>query len=237
VGFRDRFLTPTTARAIMSWRSAVGVALAVALVVGGVPIWVAILFGAGVAIGLVLAAMPKARSRPAVDPFMLSEPWRQLMQDAQGSGRRIRQLVEDMDDGPLRDTLRGISSELDHGLDEAWAIARRGDEIDEMIRNLDRPRLRSRLATLRRDGPAGDDATTAIASLERQIAAADRLDEQSARTVAELRTTQSQLDELVVRVTEIRGGAADTESYAHQVDELVIKLEALHQAVQETRPA
>ncbi len=47
--------------------------------------------------------------------------------------------------------------------------------------------------------------------------------------------TQTQLDELVARASEVRIGASDTETYAHDVDELVIKLEALHQAVAETR--
>jgi hypothetical protein len=221
----------------MSWRAAVGVAVAVALAVADVPIWLAVGLGIGVTLGLALASSPRPVSRPPVDPFVLSEPWRRLMQDALGAGRRIRTMVDGMDPGPLKDTLRGISDDLDRGLDEAWEVARRGDEIDAMITTLDRPRLRSRLAALEADPSPSDETATAIASLEQQLATADRLEQQSARTVAELRATQLQLDELVVRVTEIRSGATDTDAYAHQVDELVIKLEALHQAVQETRSA
>ena len=75
VGLRDRFFTPTTAKAIMSWRAAVGIAVAVAMGFAGVPIWLAIGLGVGVTTGLVLAAMPGSRDRrPAVDPFVLSEP-------------------------------------------------------------------------------------------------------------------------------------------------------------------
>ena len=42
---------------------------------------------------------------------------------------------------------------------------------------------------------------------------------------------------VVARASEVRLGAVDTDSYRRDVDELVIKLEALHQAVEETRTA
>ena len=82
-----------------------------------------------------------------------------------------------------------------------------------------------------------DDTAAAIASVEQQIATAERLQQQSAETADSLRHTQTRLDELVARASEVRVGLVDTDSYAREVDELVVRLEALHQAVEETRTA
>lgn len=237
MGLRDRFLTPTTAKAILSWRIALGVAIAVATAIAGLPVGAAIALGGAVYVGSVLAAMPKAPRRPSIDPFVLSEPWRQLMRDAQGSGRKLRDTIDGMSDGALRDSLGSIAEQLERGLDEAWEIAKRGDEIDDIVRNLDPTRLRSRLATLRSQAASSPGAETdaAIASVEKQLATADRLKARSTQTAETLRHTQIQLDELVARASEVRAGTADTQSYAHDVDQLVVQLEALHQAVEETR--
>lgn len=237
MGFRDRFYTPTTAKAILSWRILVGVAVGAGLTLAGLPILAAIGIGAAVYAGSVAAAMPRAHKPPPIDPFVLSEPWRQLMQNAQGSGRRLRQTVGDTPSGPLRDTLDDIVGQLERGLGEAWEIAKRGDEIDDAVRRLDPTALRSKLATLQqRAGEApSPEAESAVQSVERQLASADRLKQQSSETAASLRLTQTQLDELVARASEVRLGTMDTDTYARDVDELVIKLEALHQAVEETR--
>ena len=239
MGFRDRFFTPVTAKALLSWRIAVAIGVGVALGVAGLPIGAAIGVAAGVYAVTVLAAMPGGAKRPNIDPFVLSEPWRQLIQQAQGAGRKLRRTVDGFDDGPLKQQLAAVVEQLDHGLDEAWQIAQRGDEIDEMVRQLDPTRLRSRLGTLEAQAAASPsaDTTAAITSVEKQLATAERLKQQSAETADSLRRTQVQLDELVARAAEVRLGVTDTDLYARDVDELVIKLEALHQAVQETRTA
>lgn len=236
MGFRDRFLTPTTAKAILSWRIGLGVGIAVVLALLGLPVGFAVVLGAGTYAGAVLAAMPRGPRRPAIDPFVLSEPWRTLMQDAQGSGRKLRRAIDGMDDGPLKDSLASIAQQLDHGLDDAWEIAKRGDEIDDVVRNLEPTRLRSRLGTLQAQAAAMPSAETAaaIASVESQLATTARLEQRSAETATTLRHTQVQLDELVARASEVRAGVADTRSYADDVDQLVVRLRALHEAVEET---
>jgi hypothetical protein len=213
----------------------VGAALAVA----GLPVAVAAVAGVGVYAAAVAQAMPKAAKRPTIDPFVLSEPWRQLIQQAQGAGRKLRSTVTDADDGPLRSTMESIVEQLEHGLDEAWEIAKRGDEIDDAVRRLDPTALRSKRDTLRRraDETPSPDADAAIASVERQLDTANRLKQQSADTAAALQRSQAQLDELVARAAEVHLGAVDTEVYRQEVDDLVIRLEALHQAVEETRTA
>lgn len=239
MGLRDRFYTPQTAKAILSWRILIGLGVGGAMAAAGLPIAVAIGVGAGLYASLVVAAMPKGPERPNIDPFVLSEPWRQLMQSAQSAGRKLRSTVDGADDGPLKATLRDIAAQLDRGMAEAWEVAKRGDEIDDAVRRLDPTALRSKLATLRRqaDDDPSPDVAAAIESTERQLATADRLKEQSAETASTLRLTQTQLDELVARASEVRIGAVDTETYRRDVDELVIRLEALHQAVEETRTA
>lgn len=239
VGFRDRFFTPTTARAILSFRILVGVGVGAGLAVAGLAWPVAAALGAGTYVALVMTAMPKGPRREAVDPFALSEPWRQIVQRAQGAGRCLRATLDDADDGPLAATLAGIADQLDRGLSEAWEIAKRGDEIDDAVRRLDPTALRSRLHTLRQravNAPSAE-ADAAVESVERQIEAADRLKQQSDETAAALRLTQTQLDELVARASEVRLGAVDTDTYRREVDDLVVRLEALHQAVEETRTA
>ena len=239
MGFRDRFYTPATAKALLSWRLLFGAGVAVIAAVAGAPIIAAVIAGVAAYGGTVLAAMPAGPERANIDPFVLSEPWRQLMQQAQSSSRKLHSSVAGGADGPLKQTLAGIAAQLERGLGEAWEIARRGDEIDDAVRRLDPTALRSKLSTLEQQ--AGDEPSpeqrAAIESVERQLATADRLKQQSAETAASLRLTQTQLDELVARASEVQLGSVDTAQYQRDVDDLVIRLEALHQAVEETRTA
>lgn len=236
---RDRFFTPQTATAILSWRILVGIGVGVAMAVAGLPVGVSVAAAVGVYVATVAAAMPRAPERPRIDPFVLSEPWRKIVQDAQSSRRRLDETVRSADDGPLKDTMIDIVRQLEHGLAEGWAIARRGDEIDDAVRRLDRPRLRSRLDGARERAAAdpSPEHEAAVESIERQLESADRLASESAETAATLRLTQTRLDELVARASEVKIGAVDTAAYRQEVDDLVIRLEALHQAVEETRTA
>ena len=62
------------------------------------------------------------------------------------------------------------------------------------------------------------------------------LRQRSTETAESLRATQTRLDELVARAGEVRVGLADSDTYASDVDDLVVRLEALHQALEETNP-
>ena len=65
------------------------------------------------------------------------------------------------------------------------------------------------------------------------MASAERLKTVSASTADHLRLTQARLDELVSRATEVSIGAKDDGQYASDVDDLVLELEAMRQAIQE----
>ena len=56
------------------------------------------------------------------------------------------------------------------------------------------------------------------------------------RTEDRLRLTQTRYDELVVRATEVTLGA-DTDDYAHAVDDLVVELEGMRLALDEVTEA
>jgi hypothetical protein len=235
MGFRDRFFTPTTAKAIVSWRIVLGAAAGVAAGLLGVPVLGAIAIGVAVYAGAVVLAMPKAPRTTQIDPFAISEPWRHFVQGAQRSKRRLTETVRATKPGPLHDRLQDIAERLDAGLEEGWLIAKRGDEIDAAIRALDPARLRSRLDTLRMQSSTAPTANldAAVASVESQLASAERLKELSASTADSLRLTQARLDELVARAAEVSVGTSDTDRFAHDVDDLVLELEGLHQAVRE----
>lgn len=230
MGFRDRFYTPKTANAILGWPILFGIGIGIGSVLLGLNPLLAI--GAGLlGYGLgVLKAMPRDK-RTRIDPFTVQEPWRQFVQGAQQSATKLNETIDAATDGPIKDRMQGVREKLEHGMDETWQIARRGHEIDQAVRRLDPTALRSKLETLQ--GQA--DSREAIASVEAQLESVERLKEQSTRTSNRLRLTQHRLDELVARATEVSIGAGDTDAYEHDVDDLVVELEGLRLAVEETR--
>lgn len=239
MGLRDRVTTARTARALLSWRIAPGVAVAAVATAVDLPLLGAIGLGVATYGVLVATAGPTVPRPPTIDAFTLSEPWRQLVQRAQRARRELGAAVDAVADGPLRDALGSVATQLDRGVEQAWAIARRGDEIDAAVWRLDPAGLAARLAAAERRAASdpGPESDAEVASVRRQIEAADRLRGQSEQTAASLRLTQTRLDELVARAHEVGVGAVDTESYRREVDDLVVRLEALHQAIEEIRTA
>jgi len=189
-----------------------------------------------VAVGVGLAVSLRADERGALDPFTVGEPWRQFVQGATRSGTKLHQTIDGAADGPLKTRMQSIADRLDDGLRETWEIARRGDQIDETIRRLDPTALRSKLDTLeaRSSGDPTPDVDAAASSVRSQLESVRRLEIESEKTADRLRLTQTRLDELVSRASEVAIGAGDTDAYEHDVDDLVIELEALRQAVDET---
>ena len=236
MGFRDRFFTPTTAKALLSWRILLGIAVGVGVGFLLAPAW-GVGAGIGVYVASVMGAMPKT-PRSTIDPFAISEPWRHFVQGTQRARSSLRQALNATNDGPLKARLTDIAGRLEQAVEESWAIAKRGDEIDAAVNRIDPVRLRSQLATLTKPEPAATDVagdrSAAVASIESQLASADRLKALSASTADRLRLTQARLDELVARAAEVSVGTSDTDTYEHDVDNLVVELEGLRLAVAET---
>lgn len=240
MGSDDRNSTGRTVRAMLSWRLLLGIGVGAAITVAGLPIAVGVGVGVALYAATVAAAIADGPSRPAIDPFTLGEPWRQLVQRAQEAERRLRDTVGGVPDGPMRSTLDDLTASVARGVDEAWQIAQRGDEIDDAVRRLDPTGIRTRLAAAEQrlldEGSA--DATTTVESLRRQLESAERLQRSSDETATALRRSQAQLDELVARASELQLDRAtdieaDTAAYVREVDDLVVRLEALHRAIEE----
>jgi hypothetical protein len=233
MSFNDRFFTPQTARALLSWRIVLGAVIGLVAALLGLSPGLAAGLGLAVYAATVLAGMPGGTPRIAIDPFALSEPWRRFVHSAQRSRNALHDTLRDAREGPLTARLTDIAGRLDRAIEETWAIAKRGDDIDAAIKRINPGRLRSQLDTLR-SSAAGDSSNAAIESIESQLATADRLKGLSTNTADHLRLTQARIDELVARAAEVSVGRTDSMTYATDVDDLALELEALRQAVAET---
>jgi hypothetical protein len=233
MSFGDRFFTPQTAKALLSWRILLAAVIGVVAGVLGLNPAAAVGLGLAVYATTVLAAMPSGRTRSTIDAFTLSEPWRRFVQSALRSRAALRDTLRRTADGPLKERLTDVAGRLDNAIEESWTIAKRGDEIDDAIKRINPVRLRAQLETLRASD-AGESGAAAIESIESQLAGAERLRALSASTADRLRLTQTRLDELVARAAEVSVGRTDETMYENDVDNLVIELEGLRQAVAET---
>ena len=240
--FRDRFLTPPVARAIMS---PLGIVLFGAASAGAILIGAPLAAAAGVGVlawgGRVLAAVPRDPKRgDRIEPFTLGDPWRSYVVGAQQSKERFDRMVRDMAAGPLKDRLADLASRLDDGVAESWRIARRGNDITGALARLDTVSAKAELAQLRvATGNAMPQRSTAktIEALEAQIASADRLQRTADDAQSRLRLLDARFDELVARGVEVSIGAGDTDVLGNDVDGLVTELESLRMALEETNAA
>jgi hypothetical protein len=178
------------------------------------------------------------RTAPRIDPYTVGEPWRRPMMQCLRAVNQVHAAIDAAPTGPLRDRLAEVARSVDRGLAETWTIARRGDAVDDAIARLDPPRLRAARAAEERRLTGDDDATrpevtSAIESIDAQLAASERLRAESDRAAAALRLAATRLDELAARSTEIAVGIGDAGAYAHDAQDLVVELEAIRLAMDE----
>ncbi len=144
--------------------------------------------------------------------------------------------VDAADDGPLKDRMSDHRRPARRraGRDVVDRTSRRPDRQDHPPPRSDRTPLEGgHRSTARLTAAPSDDVESALASVRSQLESTERLQAESAKTADRLRLTQTRLDELVTRAAEVAIGAGDTDAYEHDVDDLVIELEALRQAVEE----
>jgi hypothetical protein len=182
-----------------------------------------------------------------MDPFTVGEPWRHFAQDAMRAQTRFREVVERSPEGPLRESLTDIGRRLDDGVAQVWATAQQGQTLRQARRRIDVDSVSRRLTDAREvaakaqaDNPLSldDTATRTVQSLESQLASARRLDDVTDQAEARLKLLQAQLDEAVARAAELGvSPAADASALAgvgDDVDHVVLEMEALRQALEET---
>jgi hypothetical protein len=189
----------------------------------------AALVAIGVAAVVAIAALVRRR-RPteralAIDPFVLSEPWRRYVSAAQASQRRYREIVAATAAGPLRTNMEAITRQVQRGVEECWLIAKRGDELDSALGRLETTSLAARLEQ------SSDEPTRA--SLQAQLDSAQRI--RSTRDDADqrLRLLNTRLGELLAQAAEVSVGSDTTSDLGSAVDDVVTQLEALRLAVED----
>jgi hypothetical protein len=200
---------------------------------------IAILIGLAVAIGAIVIglkvrraarAAPGSATRPRtskgrIDAFAVGEPWRHHVAAVLSTQRRFGGIVAGLPEGPIRARMADIGRQIEHSVDECWQIAQRGDHLDDTIRQLDGARLQSDL----------DRATTDAqrTSLRAQLDSVDRVRSARDQTDQRLRDLQTRLGELVTEAAEVSTGMDRTAELGSAVDDVVIQLQALNQAVDE----
>jgi chromosome segregation ATPase len=193
--------------------------------------FVAIALGVVVAVfALRWARQMKSRSPRVVDigridPFTLGDPWRRHVAAAISAQKRYDGIVRGLDAGPLRARLAEIGQQLDQAVRECWDIARHGDSLDDSIRSLDGSGLRARLER------ATDEVTAE--SLRNQLASLDRVRSSRNDAEARLHVLQTRLGEIPSQAAEMRAGVDHTAELGTTVDDVVVQLQALTQAVVE----
>jgi hypothetical protein len=238
LSFRDRFYTRRTAQAITSPLAilAAGGGAAAGILLG-LPIAAAVAVGAVAWAGRVLLGMPKATRGADMDPFTLSEPWRQYFGAARAAKLRFDRTVTSMRPGPLQERLREVGTRIDTGIDEAWRVAGRGADLDAAIRQLDPNLVQAQLREAQQL-PAGPTRDATVTSLQSQWATVDRVMRVREDASNHLRTLDARLDELVARAVELSvTGAADIGGLGGDVDTMVSDMESLRQALEETKSA
>lgn len=242
--FRDRFYTPPVARAVTSPSAmlAAGAGAAVGIVATAplsIPLAVAgAIAGAVVGYGgRVALAIPKADPPgPKIDPFQVDEPWRRSVLDAVRARARYDDLLSTFTDGPLRSSVVGIGQRLDEAVDECWIVAQQGHRVVEARKRIDEREIGAELGQVMKTIPAGaqpnETQSRTIASLNAQLATAQRMDALAATTMDQLRLLNARLDEAVTQAIELsvtnRAGVLDPLDDA--VEQIVDDLHSLQAA-------
>jgi len=241
LSFRDRFLTPKVARAIMS---PLGILLAgggaAAAIVVGLPVVAVAAVGAAAWAGRVAVAIPRNARDAKIDPFTLKDPWRKFVQEAQEAKSKYDDAVKRVEAGPLRDRLSEIGARMDAGLDNCWHVAQQGEELADARAGIDDASTQKELAEVVQSSnqawAANSDTQRTIESLQAQLASVKRMDDLINDTRNRLRLLDARLDEAVARAVELSVRATDVTELGdlgNDVDSLVGDMEALRQGLEE----
>jgi len=188
----------------------------------------------------VLRRWNRLRGPGTIDPFSLREPWRQAVQEALQAQARFRHAVDAVAEGPLRDRLGAIGAQLDRGVNEAGLVARRGQALEDVRRQIDTGAVLADLQRVEANADAswaaGSDLERTAEALRAQLATAERLDEVLAETRDRLALLDARLDEAVARSLELSVRPDDAGSLGgvtNTVDEVLEEMEALRLALDE----
>jgi len=234
---RDRFFTPKVARSITDAPAivAVGTGAAIGILIGLGPIG-AVVGGAAFLAGRVGWAIPRREpGTREIDPFVLAEPWRRLVQDAVAAQRQFADTVRRAREGPLREELSSIGTRIEESVMECWRVARSGDALSSARSRIDVFGAQRELAEVQNAGYSSDTIAGTVTALEAQLATAARMDSTIAGTRDQLRLLNARLDEAVSRSIELSASSAGVDqlhTLGEDVSSIVDEMEALRQALE-----
>jgi hypothetical protein len=197
-----------------------------------------------IAVAVPVARRHRAMSGPGqVDPFSLREPWRHAVQEALKAQSRFRQAAADVAPGPLQDRLRSIGAQLERGVSEAGLVARRGQRLEDVRRQIDTGAVLAELQRVEANAgeswAAGSSLERTAQSLQAQLATAERIDGVLNETRDTLRLLDARLDEAVARSLELSvdadhpGDLGALGGVTTDVEDVLEEMEALRLALDE----
>jgi hypothetical protein len=220
-----------------------GAGAALGILVGGGligAVTLAVLFWV-IAVAIPVGRRHRARVGPgSVDPFSLREPWRHAVQEALAAQNRFRQATAGVAAGPLQDRLTAIGAQLERGVAEAGRVARRGQTLEDVRRQIDSASILAelqRVEAIAEVSPTeGSNRTRTAEALRAQLATAERIDGVLNETRDRLGLLDARLDEAVARSLELSVRTEDPDQLGGvttTVDEVLEEMEALRLALDE----
>jgi hypothetical protein len=209
-------------------------------ILAGIGIPAAVVVGGLVWAGRVAYAVTKGRPRKEkIEPFTIQDPWRTLVMHAQSTAERFEDAVHECSPGPLRERLAEVGARVQAGLHEAWAIAKRGNALDNAVTSLDIEGIRRQLAQAQRGGGGrtGGTQEAIVRSLQNQLDSAQRLAGVAQDARDRLQRLNAELAEAVARAVELSLSAADIgalQPLGSDIENVVGELESLRQALEVT---
>jgi hypothetical protein len=250
---------PTVARAAVSPSAAIVTAAGFVIGLAAQGLTLAIVLAVVAWLGRMVVAIARAR-RPlrrlplvAIDPYAVSEPWRQYVRQALAARQRFDQAVTKWPAGPLQDRLVLLQPRLGRATEEVWSLAQQGAALDGVVRGVPtgaiRPSIEELSAQLRqvqaeRQQASASDRQAALDRSEEAIAAqlraANQSDAARAAVLDRLRLLTARLDEAVTQLLALgleRPQEGSAEEVAASVDALLDEIGALQQGLKEVEAA
>jgi len=244
LSFRDRFFSPPVARAVTSPSGiiALGAGAAIGILAtigtGGLlgPVVGGLLGGALGYGGRVALAIPRNGATANIDPFGVNEPWRHAVKDSIQARSRYTDAIKGFRDGPLRDALRETGDRIDDAVNECWKVAQQGQLVSTARKRIDDREtlweLQQAAAQIPPGAAASPTQARTIASLNAQLASAQRMDALISSTYDELRLINARLDEAVTQAIELSvTNHGDLSPVSSDVEDIVGSLTALRSAM------
>jgi hypothetical protein len=206
--------------------------------------------GAGwLAGGAMSAAARRARGRsrghghhpavvPAVNPYAVPQPWRDLLVDVLRSQQKFVETAAAGPPGPLQLRLSLLGERVDAGVHECWLIAQRGAALNQAVARLDPGEIRRRLAIVESQ-PAGASHGETVAAVRAQLASVQRIEDLAEETRERLQLLAARLGEAVAEAVELSvipdpAGVPGLDAVAAGMDPVVSELQALRAALADT---